>query len=72
MLDNNSSQTSVCEQLCVNQDEKGCCYLDQLNGCYWYGGGRVAVDGTSALAVDCSSAGRFLKILGIKMTYSTR
>ena len=51
-----SSQTSACELLCIDQGEKGCCSLQTGYGCSWKPGGRV-VPNYAGLAVSCSSAG---------------
>ena len=49
-----TSQTA-CEQLCIEQGKKGCCYW-AVHGCHWKRGGR-AVAGGHGLAVSCSSSG---------------
>ena len=37
----NTSQTTICEQLCIEQMEHGCCFLKTGVGCYWKGGADV-------------------------------
>ena len=53
-----TSQTSACEQLCIEEGEKGCCFLNTGRGCYWKRFAEATGDeGDTSLAVSCSSAG---------------
>lgn len=54
----NTSQTSSCERLCIQQREDGCCWLGNDWGCQWVGGSGVSSEeGDDAISVKCSKAG---------------
>ena len=59
-LDNNmdTSKTSACEQLCIEQQEDGCCFLGNEMGCYWKGGASVSsYTNDTWMSVKCSITG---------------
>ena len=74
-LDNSldTSKTSACEQLCIEQQEDGCCFLGNGLGCYWKGGARVSNDSDDTnITVNCSIAGTWFQSLKYYMIYCTR
>ena len=51
-------QGEYCQNLCLQEQQDGCCFLNNEHGCYWKGGDYVSnMAGDDAIAVRCSSPG---------------
>ena len=55
------SDTESCGSTCKAQNKEGCCYLDNIHGCFWYEGSNattVESAPTMVTATLCSAIGR--------------
>ena len=55
------SDTESCGSSCKAQNKEGCCYLDNIHGCFWYEGSNattVESAPTMVTATLCSAIGR--------------
>ena len=63
-------QREYCQNLCLQEKQDGCCFLNNEHGCYWKGGDYVSdMAGDDAIAVRCSSPGQSLYIYALNVDF---